>query len=158
MICIQLCFFVQSTALYTYDIIIHQILPNLLIVIFSIALLLRVCRQKYRVGQSLQWRKHWKMTIQLLFVAFIYLIFSFPITLMNFLHLCGVSRQSTSTLLEYLLVLNYCMILLCPFACASALPQLKNKIKNILQIRQQARVVAPMTRHIRNTILNQTFA
>ncbi|CAF1170006.1 unnamed protein product [Adineta steineri] len=58
MICIQLCFFVQSTALYTYDIIIHQILPNLLIVIFSIALLLRVCRQKYRVGQSLQWRFH----------------------------------------------------------------------------------------------------
>jgi hypothetical protein len=134
-----------------YETIVHQILPNLIIVVFSVALLLRVRRQKHRIGKSLQWRKHWKMTIQLLFVAIIYLIFALPVTLMNFLHLCGLSREVTDPFMEYLLFFNYCILLLCPFACALSLPQMRNKVKDILQLRRQARAVAPMTLVIRNT-------
>ncbi len=150
-ICAELCAFKSSTALYMYETIVHQILPNLIIVVFSVALLLRVRRQKHRIGKSLQWRKHWKMTIQLLFVAIIYLIFALPVTLMNFLHLCGLSSEVTGHFMEYLLFFNYCILLLCPFACALSLPQMRNKVKDILQLRRQARAVAPMTLVIRNT-------
>jgi hypothetical protein len=154
MICVELCLFFESSALYTYDTFVHQILPNLAIVVFSLALLLRVRWQKRRIGQSLQWRKHWKMTVQLLFVSMIYLIFALPVALMNLLHLCGLSQDATANFMEYLLLLNYSLILLCPFACASALPQPINKIKKILLLRRQVRTVAPITWPVRNTIAN----
>jgi len=155
MICAEICSF-NSTTLYMYETIIHQILPNLIIVVFSLALLLRIRRQKHRVGRSLQWRKHWKMTIQLLSVSCIYLIFSFPVTLMNFLRLCGLPRSLTANTMEYLLPFNYCMILLCPLACALSIPQLRNKLKNICSARQRARTVLPMTWVIKRTLHNQT--
>jgi hypothetical protein len=155
MICVELCSF-KSRGLHIYDTIIHQILPNLIIIVFSIALLVRVCRQKHRLGKSLQWRKYWKMTVQLLFVSIIYLIFVLPVTLMNFLHLCGLKRNVTADFMEYLLFFNYCMMLLCPFACALSLPQLRNKIKSILQIQKQTRVIGPMTLNVRHTIHNET--
>jgi hypothetical protein len=154
MICVELCLFFESSALYTYDTFVHQILPNLAIVVFSLALLLRVRWQKRRIGQSLQWRKHWKMTVQLLFVSMIYLIFALPVALMNLLHLCGLSQNASANFMEYLLLLNYSLILLCPFACASALPQPINKIKKILLLRRQVRTIVPITWPVRNTIAN----
>jgi hypothetical protein len=148
-ICVELCLF-KTSALRIYDTIAHQVLPNLIIVIFSLALLLRVRRQKHRIGQSLQWRKHWKMTVQLLFVSIIYLIFALPVALMNFLHLCGLSRDKTANFMEYLLFFNYCMMLLCPFACALSLPQIRHKISNILRLRRQVRTVVPTTWAVRD--------
>jgi hypothetical protein len=156
-VCIQLCSF-KSSKLYIYDTIVHQILPNLIVVVFSIALLLRVRHQKHRVGKSLQWRKHWKMTVQLLMVSILYLIFALPVTLVNFLHLCGLPYAATANFREYLLFFNYCMMLLCPFACALSLPQLREKITNGLQLGRLSRAVAPMTAMVRNTIHIETLA
>ncbi|CAF1020567.1 unnamed protein product [Adineta ricciae] len=158
MTCVVLCYLFQSFALYTYDTLVHQVLPNLIIVIFSIALLLRVHWQKKRVGKSLQWRKHWKMTGQMLFISTIYLLFALPITLMNFLHLCGLSRNVSAQLMDYLFVFNYCMILLWPFACAWSLPQLKYKLKNVFNFRRQTRAVGPITLYAGKIILLQTLS
>jgi hypothetical protein len=156
MICVKLCSF-DVSEFYIYDTIIHQILPNIIIVVFSIALLLRVCRQRHRIGKSLQWRKHWKMTVQLLFISIVYLIFALPLTIMHFLHLCGVSYDVIGNFMEYALFFNYCMILLCPFACALSLPQLRDKIKNTIQLRRQRRIIAPETWIIQNINRNETL-
>jgi hypothetical protein len=155
-ICVELCLF-KTSALRIYDTIAHQILPNLIIVVFSIALLLRVRWQKQCTGQSLQWRKHWKMTVQLLFVSIIYLIFALPLTLMNLLHLCGLSRDVTANFMEYVLFFNYCMMLLCPFACALSLPHIRDKISNILRLGRPVRTVVPTTWAIRDSNFNQRF-
>ena len=154
-ICIRLCLF-DDSKLYVYDTVIHQILPNVIIVIFSLALLLRVRRQRMRVGKSLQWRKHWKMTVQLLFISILYLIFALPVALMNFLHLCGLPRDGTYNFMEYLLFFNYCMMLLCPFACAVSLPQLREKIRKIFRLKRFTGTIVPMTRVMRHSTRIQT--
>ncbi|CAF3370336.1 unnamed protein product [Rotaria sp. Silwood1] len=144
MICVDACLY-KSFTLHTYDTIVHQVLPTLIISGFSISLLMRICWQKHRIGQSLRWRKHWKMTLQLLFVSIVYLIFGLPLILMHLLSLFGVSSYVTCVFTEYALFLNYCTILLCPIASAVSLPQLRNQRKNILRLRGRGRAVAPIT-------------
>jgi hypothetical protein len=126
MICVTLCF-TNIYALYMWDTLVHQALPTLIIVTFSIALLVRVSWHKHRIGQSIQWRKHRKMTIQMLYISLLYLIFAFPMTLMNLLYLCVLPRSIGMHFMQYLLFLNYSMILLYPFACLLSLPQLRHK-------------------------------
>jgi hypothetical protein len=150
MLCVDSCLFYESYALYMWDTIVHQILPSLTIVISSIALLVRILWQKHHMGQSLRWRKHWKMTVQLLCISILYLIFTFPITLMNFLYLCGLPDDVGTNFMNYALLLNYCIMLLFPFACALSLPELRKKIKILLR-RRQRRTVVPSTWIIRNT-------
>ncbi|CAF3579844.1 unnamed protein product [Rotaria sordida] len=145
MICIKPCYFKSSSSLYTYDTLVHQILPIFIIVGFSIGLLIRIRRQKNRIGQSLKWRKHWKMALQLLFVSIIYLIFGLPLTIMSVLYLSGIPLDATSKITEYALFLNYCTIILCPIASAVSLPRRRNERKNMLRLRHQARAIAPIT-------------
>ncbi|CAF3410009.1 unnamed protein product [Rotaria sp. Silwood1] len=145
LICIKLCWYASSSLLYTYDTIVHQILPILIIVGFSIGLLIRIRWQKHRIGQLLKWRKHWKMTLQLLFVSVIYLIFGLPLTIMSILYLGGVPLNVTAKFAEYALFFNYCTIILCPIASIISLPKLRNERKNMARSRRQARAVAPIT-------------
>ncbi|CAF2892191.1 unnamed protein product [Rotaria sp. Silwood2] len=144
MICVDGCLF-KSFLLHTYDTVTHQIVPHLIIVGSSIGLLIRIRWQKHRIGQSLKWRKHWKMTVQLLFVSIIYLIFGLPSTLLHLLSFCGVSNYVTVVFSQYALFLNYCTILLCPIASAVSLPQLRNERMNFLRLRGRGRAVAPIT-------------
>lgn len=143
MICVDSCL-MKSFSLYTYDTIVHQISSNLIIVIFSIGLLIRIRWQKHRVGQTLTWRKHWKMTVQLLFISMVYLIFSLPLTIINFLDLFGVHRDKIFNFTEYALFLNYCTILLCPIASTLSLPRLRNRRKNIIRTLTQTKTIAPI--------------
>ncbi|CAF2942938.1 unnamed protein product [Rotaria sp. Silwood2] len=106
MLCADLCFS-NSFALYAYDTIVHQILPNIIIVGFSIGLFIRICWQKRHAGQSLTWRKHWKMALQLLFVSANYLIFGLPLTLMSVFYLCAVPLYVTAKFTQYASFLTY---------------------------------------------------
>ena len=141
-VCARLCF-AQTNGLYMWDVIFHQTLPNLFIVIFSAALLIRVLLRKCRTHQPIQWRKHRKMTIQLLSIAILYLFFAFPIALMNLMYFCGLSEDLGLEFYEYFLFFNYLMLLLLPFACVLSLPELLIKIKRFLHIRTQNRTIVP---------------
>jgi hypothetical protein len=123
------------TEFYILETIVHQILPNMIIVIFSIALFVRVIRIKYRLQQTIQWRKHRKMTIQLLSISFLYLIFSFPYTILNFMHLFGFSYALNRNLTDFLDFYSYFLMMLLPFVCTLTLPELSKKMKNILSLR-----------------------
>jgi len=68
MICIYPCF-TSDYQLYMWKIIAHQLLPVSTIVFFSMILLLRVLCQKYGMHWSIQWRRHRKMTIQVLSIS-----------------------------------------------------------------------------------------
>ncbi|CAF3905439.1 unnamed protein product, partial [Rotaria sp. Silwood1] len=60
-----LCYY-DIRPMLVWDIAINKMLPTLTIVVFSIALLVRVLLQRRRIHQHIQWQKHKKMTIQLL--------------------------------------------------------------------------------------------
>ena len=144
MACTDFCF-AEIYGLYMWDLIFHQTLPNLIIFVFSIALIVRVLYRKYRIHRAIHWRKNRKMIIQLLSIASLYLIFAFPMTLMNLLYQFGLSYDTGVELYEYLLFFNYVMLLFLPMICLLSLPELHNKIKRFLHL-QWHRQIGPSTR------------
>ncbi|CAF1015667.1 unnamed protein product [Rotaria sp. Silwood1] len=153
-LCIDNCLY-DNYAFYIWETIVHQILPNLMIVIASIALLSRILRQKHRVHQRIQWRKHRKMAIQLLSISFLYLIFSFPNTIMILMYLCGLTYNIGRNVKIYAEFFSYLVILFFPFVCILSLPELRKKIKRIILLRPTATPVYPKTFTIRCNINTQ---
>ena len=66
------------------DLVLHHVVSIMLIAFFSVTLIVRVIRQKQRLNQPIQWRKHRKMTIQMLFTSLFYLICDAPWTMIVF--------------------------------------------------------------------------
>ena len=142
-----------------WETIVNLILPNLVIVGFSIALLLRVLWRKHRIHQPIYSRKHRKMTIQLLSIALLYLIFSFPNTLFLLMNLCDLPYDPNGSLKRFAEFFSYYILLLFPFVCAFSLPELRSKVKCLA--RRQAGTVAPTSetrghqqgvRHLNNNV------
>jgi hypothetical protein len=144
MICGYICYS-QIYVLTMWDSIVYQILPNLLIVLFSVALLARVIFQRYRLQRSIQWRKYRKMAVQSLSISFLYIIFSFPLILLDLISFSGLSYVISSDVRKYAGFLSYYLVLLLPFVCALSLPELQVKIKNIFKFRQHLRTIVPNT-------------
>jgi phosphatidylglycerophosphate synthase len=141
-----------------WESILHQIIPNLIIILCSITLILRILWQKHRMHQPIQWRKHRKMTLQLISISLIYLIFSFPNIAIIFIQLSGLSNSIDPQITIYTDLFTYLVILCFPFVCIFSLPELLNKIKKILPLknqRQRARSIFPEMSMIRNNINNQ---
>jgi len=143
MICVRSCLFQDNAVINMWETIAHQILPTLIIIIFSIALLLRVLRQKHRIHHVIQWRKHRKMTIQLLSISFLYLVFSFPNTIMVLMYICGLTEQIGGEAQLYVEFFSYLVILLFPFVCILPLPELQKKIMKILHLQRRGRSIHP---------------
>ena len=145
MICVKLCI-TKIHALYMWDMIVHQLLPNLIIIIFSLALLVRVCWHKRSIGQSLTWKKHRRMTVQLLSISILFLTCAFPITLLNVLHFYSPMEPIQTYLFEYFLFLNYTLILLLPFACLLSAPQVQEHLRNRFYFgNRRCRIIVPNT-------------
>ena len=126
--CITPCLY-KSRALNLWESIVHQIIPNTIIVVFNVALLVRTLWRKYRLHQAIQWRKHRKMTIQLLSISLLYLIFSGPNTLLVFLKLCNIPDPSHGVFRTWGGVLSYYQILIFPMVCMFSLPDLLAQLK-----------------------------
>ncbi|CAF4238552.1 unnamed protein product, partial [Adineta steineri] len=90
--------------------------------------LLRVIYQKSRMHQTIHWRTHRKMTIQLLSISLLYLFIYMPKMLIEFLHLCGIPNYVGKYFMSYAEFFAYYGNLLLPFVCAGSMPQLKKRI------------------------------
>jgi hypothetical protein len=156
--CIHVCLY-DKRVIFMWETIIHQILPNLIIIICSITLILRVLWQKHRINQPIQWRKHRKMTLQLIFISLLYLIFSFPNIFVILIELCGLSGDVSPDVKTYTDFFSYFVLLFFPFVCIFSLPDLRNKIMKILPLRRRhrARSIVPGILSVRNNINNQTM-
>lgn len=144
LVCIFPCLY-DSYILSMWDYIVHQIIPILAITIFSIGLLVRVLWQKNRMRRTIHWRKHRKMTVQALSIAFLYLVILLPYTLVYILY--DIYYLSSSLLTElsiYTVFFSYFIILLFPFVCVCSLPELKIRMKNILHLRRQTQLITPI--------------
>ncbi|CAF4107286.1 unnamed protein product [Rotaria sordida] len=130
----------------TWDIVANDIVPTIIIIFCSIALLLRVFYQKYQMRRPILWRRHRKMTIQLLSISLLYLVLYIPRMLMEFIYLCGVSEDFGANFMAYAEFFAYYGNFFLPFVCAGSMPELKSSVKKIFQCwRQQTRAVGPQT-------------
>ncbi|CAF1477516.1 unnamed protein product [Rotaria sordida] len=143
----------------TWDVIVNDIIPTIIIIFCSIALLLRVLYQKYRMHQRIHWRQHRKMTIQLLSISLLYLLLYIPKMLMEFIYLCGVPEDFGAHFMAYAEFFAYYGNFFLPFACVGSMPEVKNSIKKIFPCWRQTRAVGPPTFTLtRRTIGPQTLA
>ncbi|CAF1362269.1 unnamed protein product [Adineta steineri] len=136
----MICFFpclLSANFIIIWDGIIHQIVTVLTIAIFSIALLVRIVWQKYRIHRAVDWRKHRKMTIQLLSTSILFVICYLPFTTVYIVNLCGISRSNIQVLLNYSIFLTYLTVLLFPFVCALSLSELRTKLIKIFKLHRQ---------------------
>jgi phosphatidylglycerophosphate synthase len=122
-----------------WETIVHQMLPAVLIIVFSIALFVRVLLQKHRIHQPVQWRKHRKMAIQILSISLLYLEFYFPYVLYSLMLTFGVPNDSLDNLGVYAEFCTYFMTPLLSFVCTLSLPELGTKIGKIIHFQRKPR-------------------
>jgi hypothetical protein len=126
-----------NKALVTWDILAYQVIPTLIIVIFSIALIIRTVQQKRRMHQPILWRKYRAMTIELLSISVLYLGFNSPWAIILFATRYGLSPKIARIYAFYGLYLRNYIIFLLPFVCCGSLPELRDKIKRIFISRRR---------------------
>lgn len=135
----------SHTVFGVYDLVIHQFLPTIIIVFFSMALLIRVIVQKNRLRGGVQWRKHKKMIIQLLSISTVYIIFNVPWVMVIFAYQNGLPDDVAEFALTYAGFLYYFVIFLFPFVCCLSLSELRSKAEEKLLFWRPTRRVGPTT-------------
>jgi len=154
MVCVTICLF-KSFPFHAFETLFNNILPSLTIVIFSVALFVRIVRQKHRIQQHIHWRKYRKMTIQLLSISVLYLLITTPWAIITFLRICRLSPDIGVIFESYAVFISYYIVLLFPFVALLSLPELRIKLKRISHLQRQKRCVGPEPVIGRNARNNQ---
>ena len=131
-----------------WDNVLNFILPVLVIVLFSVALLARVLYQRSRAQGRIEWRNYRKMAVQLLSISAIYFIFLLPTMLVSTAYLLGMPWNGGSDYYWATQYLGYYTVLLTPFVCVISLPELQSKWKRLRCCRRRGTIVPdPLTVH-----------
>ncbi|CAF3832241.1 unnamed protein product [Rotaria sordida] len=129
-LCGSPCFKRESYILNWYDMLIHSVLPCTFIVTFSLALLIRVIKQKRRLQQKLfSWKKQRRMIIQLLSIACLYIIMNIPLFIIIFIQQCCLKTFAIAEHDLYLFYLYYFLLIFLPFVCLGSIDNLREKFK-----------------------------
>lgn len=135
----------DRTVLGSWELIVHQVVPTLIIVVFSIGLVVRVIYQKRTMNRTVQWRRHRKMTVQLILMSTIYVVFNAPWALVIFAFFYGVPAETVSVPLVYTAYLYYYVIFLFPIATSIAFPEIQSRFKKIFCRHRAQTQVGPVT-------------
>jgi hypothetical protein len=108
------CIYYYVPIISIWELVCHQLIPIIIIIIFSFLLFIRVLWQKSRLNRTIQWRKQRKMTIQLLSVSILFLSLSAPGVFLSISYEFGLPRDIGIYYMPY----AYFFFLLCciPFS------------------------------------------
>ena len=115
-----------------WDFTSNNIVPTLLVVLMSIAFLIRVKRHKNRLNQHNQWRRQRKMLIQLLSLSTLNLVFNLPLNVISLARLCGLPEDYGVEAQHYFYFSCYFLIFLFPFVSLVSYPELVRRLKRKL--------------------------
>jgi hypothetical protein len=133
-LCGSPCFKQESYILNWYDMLVHSVIPCLLIIAFSLALLIRVIKQKRRVQQQLfSWKKQRRMVVQLLSIACLYILMNIPLFIIILIKECCISTFADVEHELYLFYFYYFLTLLFPFVCLGSLGDVRKKFRRFYQ-------------------------
>ena len=144
----------EISLLNIWDYIVNGIACTFLETIVSTALLIRVLSHKRRLTQTMHWRKHRKMAIQLLSISFLTLTIVFPQSLITVIQKVGGPNQIDfgATLEPYLFYFYTYVVFLLPFICLYGLPELWSKL--LFCCRKQRTSIRPI---VHMTMQNQSL-
>ena len=149
----------DSTLFSLYEFFTGGFLCSTLIGFGSVFLILRVVLQKRRLQRQMQWRKHRKMTIQLLSVTSLFFILYLPPVILATAYKLDLPSYLGVEYSRYASFFSYYITFLFPFACLNTLPQLSTRMKNTLRYfrRRQGRAVAPQQLPARSMVGSRTL-
>jgi hypothetical protein len=108
--------FLGIKILALWDTLVHSLLPTFTIAIFSFALIYRVIAHKTRIRQPIQWRKHRRLSMQLLSLSSVYLFLNFPLAIIMLIQLFENSGPHFGFGAQlYIFFLTYSVTLSLPF-------------------------------------------
>jgi hypothetical protein len=115
-----------------WDTVVNSVFPTLIIAIFNIALLYRVIAQKKRLRQPIQWRKHRRMSVQLLSLSAVYLFLNLPMTIIILIQLIQRTDPEVGFGAQlYIFFLTYSVTLSLPFVVCLNYLSLDGKRRHI---------------------------
>lgn len=125
-----------------WDYMINGTMCTLIEAVCSISLLIRVLRKRCHVQRAVHWKKHRKMTIQLLSISTLSLSITLPQALITIIRETAPQMQDFgSTISSYLFYMTTYVVLLLPFVSLGSFPELWPKLSFLTGRRQGA--VAP---------------
>ena len=104
-------------------------IPILLTLIFNVLLLLRMVHQKFKMQRHRSWRKTRKLTIQLVWVSFLFLTIYLPYIIFALIRLWIDPSFLSIPSMTYLAYTLYLVPLLMPFICLMVFPQIMTELK-----------------------------
>ena len=134
-----LCLF-ETTTLGTWDLFLNQVIPILVTVVFSIALLARAILHRRPANHRVTWQKYRKMTIQLLSISMLYIVFGTPMVVTVLLLNYGLLQGENIEWLANAIVIRTYIVLLFPFVCCASLPELRKKFRQILTLMKRGQI------------------
>ncbi|CAF1562399.1 unnamed protein product [Rotaria magnacalcarata] len=128
--------FLSIDILAVWESVMRSALPTLIIAVFSIALLYRVIAHKKRLRQPIRWRKHRRMSMQILTISAVYLFLNFPLTIIMLVQLfqdTGAHFGFGTQL--YIFFLTYGVVFSLPFVvCINSFSNHKHENQRIAPI------------------------
>jgi hypothetical protein len=149
--CAQLCYVHATIEISLFDLLIHRIVCSVLILVFGILLLVRILYRKRARNQVIRWQRHYKMTVQVLSIATMYLIGTFPAAIGELLHIFkGHSEETEESVIqeEAFLYLFQIMSLIIPFVSLMSLPDVYKRIPGIEYFQRAILPSNPVTNSI----------
>ena len=133
----------EISYLNIWDYLINGSVCTLIEAFFSCTLLIRTIYRRYRVQQSIGWRKHRKMTIQLLSISFLSLTITLPqAALTTVQSMIPDMADFANELGSYLFFLSTFFVLFLPFICLGSFselwPRLPRRTRSVAPIRMPA--------------------
>jgi len=142
--CYTPCYLFESSFMALYEQIAHGIALMLIILVFNLALIVRVFRQKRRTGRQLTWSKNRRMTIQLLSICLLFFLTNGGYFLIQLGRMLGYENFGRNAA-GWLFPLSMCMPPLVSFACLNTIHNCKKKIKRLLRYQHhRSNTVAPI--------------
>lgn len=133
---------------FKVDLILHQIMPILIIIISTFALFYRFLRQKARARQPVELKKQRKLIVQAVSIFIIFGIFQFPWIIVKF---CGLFGLSFPIVENYMTFLQCYVIFLFPFVCLGTIPDIGKKMKIFLCCKNRQQRIGPDQTQQQNT-------
>ena len=141
--CGRACYVHADVVLSTIDLVLNRITCSIGILIFNLALLIRVLYEKRQRNQMIRWHRHRKMTIQILSISILYLIGTLPASIAELIHvfsLNGHNEEESAIQEEIFLYLYYLISIFIPYICLMSLPEVYTKIPLLFRCKKATNV------------------
>lgn len=102
--------------LIIWDKLVHCIIPTLIIAVSNFALIYRIIAQKRRMHHPLQWRKHVRLSMQLIPITGVYLFLNLPAVIIYLIEILSKKEEKFSINIElYTIFSSYLVSFSVPF-------------------------------------------